>query len=298
MQLPSSFLKNIKAVDGDQGLLWLESLEHLIEDLSTQWGLSLVTPLQNLSFNFVATAKARASETEVILKVSPPTRSVWNEVRWLRHYRKVTPTLLEFESLSNAFLLKRCHSGDTLRKRLPGMGDEAVTRVICRTIKALRSSATKDDSFRHLSDLISDFNALEAFTDKRLFAKAQDLFGDLTRDRSQDILLHGDLHHENILSHEDDWLVIDPHGYQGHPAAEAGVMIYNPIDGESDKVPSEALLDQRFRILVEELQDDPQLIQAWCFCKAMLSAAWNVKDFPRQSSREIEIALRIEKWRF
>jgi len=31
------------------------------------------------------------------------------------------------------------------------------------------------------------------------------------------VLLHGDLHQDNILSHGDDWLVIDPKGVIGFP---------------------------------------------------------------------------------
>jgi streptomycin 6-kinase len=34
------------------------------------------------------------------------------------------------------------------------------------------------------------------------------------------VLLHGDLHQDNILSQGDDWLVIDPKGVIGFPINE------------------------------------------------------------------------------
>lgn len=298
MNLPSSFHDNIRAVDGEPGILWLLGLEGLLADLASQWGLSSLMLVENLSFNLIVTARSDKFDERVVLKVSPPNRSVWNEVRWLKHYRNAGPDVLDFDSLLNAFLMRRCHDGESLKNELPKIGDERATRILCGAIRRLRSSSVKDESFRHLSDLIPDFDILEHFTEKRLFAKSQDLFRDLTRDRSRDVLLHGDLHHDNLIRSGEEWLVIDPHGYQGPPTAEVGVMIYNPLDAFPNERPLEAVLDRRIRILAEELGDDIRLIQDWCFCKAMLSAAWNAKDFPEQARREIEIARLIEKLEF
>ena len=43
------------------------------------------------------------------------------------------------------------------------------------------------------------------------------------------MVLHGDLHHDNVLRHGDGWVVIDPHGYVGDAAVEPATMLYNPI---------------------------------------------------------------------
>lgn len=42
------------------------------------------------------------------------------------------------------------------------------------------------------------------------------------------VLLHGDLHQENILSHGDDWLVIDPKGVIGFPINEVWACVEKP----------------------------------------------------------------------
>ncbi|HRO67345.1 MAG TPA: aminoglycoside phosphotransferase family protein, partial [Pseudobdellovibrionaceae bacterium] len=151
---------------------------------------------------------------------------------------------------------------------------------------------------RHLSDLMPVLDALANFADKRSYAKAQDLFRDLTRDRSADLLLHGDLHHDNIIRNGDSWLVIDPHGYQGHPTAETATMIYNPLNGLPAGKPLAETLERRIRIMSEELGDDLRLLQAWCYCKTMLSAAWNVEHFPEQARHEVGIAHLIESLQF
>ncbi|HRO68658.1 MAG TPA: hypothetical protein PL182_13885, partial [Pseudobdellovibrionaceae bacterium] len=108
MRFPPSFLETIAAVDGESGKIWLADLEGLTTDLMNRWDLSLVTPLPDMTFNFVAFAETGNPREKVVLKASPPDRPIWNEVRWLKHYRSVAPALLEFDELANAFLMRRC----------------------------------------------------------------------------------------------------------------------------------------------------------------------------------------------
>jgi streptomycin 6-kinase len=49
-------------------------------------------------------------------------------------------------------------------------------------------------------------------------------------DREPTVLLHGDLHHDNILRGRDgQWLVIDPQGVAGPAFLEAGRFIQNHV---------------------------------------------------------------------
>jgi len=44
------------------------------------------------------------------------------------------------------------------------------------------------------------------------------------------VVLHGDLHHFNILSSGDRWLAIDPKGIIGEPEFEPAAYLENKID--------------------------------------------------------------------
>jgi streptomycin 6-kinase len=44
------------------------------------------------------------------------------------------------------------------------------------------------------------------------------------------VLLHGDLHHDNILHDGNAWVAIDPKGLIGDPAYEIAPLLCNPID--------------------------------------------------------------------
>jgi streptomycin 6-kinase len=58
---------------------------------------------------------------------------------------------------------------------------------------------------------------------------AESLFRELIASSESPVLLHGDLHHFNILSaRRQPWLAIDPKGVAGEPAYEPGALLRNP----------------------------------------------------------------------
>ena len=69
--------------------------------------------------------------------------------------------------------------------------------------------------------------------------KAESLFAGLLASMDAPVVLHGDLHHFNILSAQrQPWLAIDPKVVPGEPAYETGAFIRNPIpDIYSDPLP-------------------------------------------------------------
>jgi streptomycin 6-kinase len=150
-------------------------------------------------------------------------------------------------------------------------------------------------SCKHLSDLTESLLLLKGHLESATLAKAVSLFRDLSADRTQDVLLHGDLHHDNILNSDSSWKVIDPHGYIGDPAAEVGVMIRNPIDCFPTDKPLKKIIERRLKILSEMLPFDPKKIQAWAFCLTILSAAWDFEGYGRIPKETIKIALVVDK---
>jgi streptomycin 6-kinase len=93
---------------------------------------------------------------------------------------------------------------------------------------------------------------------------------------STSLILHGDLHHFNILSAErEPWLAIDPKGVVGEAAYEAGALLRNPLEDMS-QYPH--ILKRRIAILSEMLDIDCQRILGWAVAQAVLSAWWSYED--------------------
>jgi streptomycin 6-kinase len=70
----------------------------------------------------------------------------------------------------------------------------------------------------------------------RLVNRAAGLLVELSESATDQVVLHGDLHHDNVLRAErEPWLAIDPHGVVGDPGFEVGAMLYNPDPARRDR---------------------------------------------------------------
>ncbi len=125
-----------------------------------------------------------------------------------------------------------------------------------------------------------------------LVDKADELFTKLIATQAKPMLLHGDLHHHNVLlSEERGWIAIDPKGVAGEPAYEVAAMIRNPYDKLKEVANLQPLLMRRIQILSEELGFEAARIRDWCFAQCMLSAVWNAEGVkgPSHALRVAEI---------
>jgi len=103
------------------------------------------------------------------------------------------------------------------------------------------------------------------------------LVAELTASAPAPLLLHGDLHHDNILAAErQPWLAIDPKGLIGDPAYETGALLYNPHPLLLDAPDPGRILARRVDQLAEELSLDRARVRGWGLVRAVLSAWWSV----------------------
>ena len=72
------------------------------------------------------------------------------------------------------------------------------------------------------------------------------------------MLLHGDLHHENIMHGPRGWLAIDPKGVLGDPGFDAANMFYNPLD--RDDLLVIVALGARFDRRHDVLEHQPSIV--------------------------------------
>jgi streptomycin 6-kinase len=112
-----------------------------------------------------------------------------------------------------------------------------------------------------------------------LVERAEATYRELLASAPPPVLLHGDLHHDNILrATRVPYLAIDPKGLAGEPAYETGPFLYNPQPFLRESSNLAQVLERRVAILVEHLQFDRQRILACAFAHSVLSAAWSIED--------------------
>lgn len=282
-------MANVQDVYGEAGTAWLKKLPTLLNQLGEKRQFRFLQVMPELTYHFASLVEIMATQEIAVLKMAPTHQNIAAEAKWYSCFEQGIPKIYWFDEEYYALLMEQLVPGKSL-KTMVSVDDDEATRIICRTLRDLQSHQIKQVPFKHLSELSQSFSVLKGRLDNKMLTKAIFWFNELTSDRTQDVLLHGDLHHDNILSSGVTWKAIDPHGYLGDPAFEVGPMIYNPKDCFPHHRTISQIIDRRFNILTEELSFDPKRMKAWAFCMTVLSMAWTVEDHGYVSDFELAIA--------
>jgi streptomycin 6-kinase len=293
MNLPEPFLTNNRNSFQQDGEAYLAVLPDLIEEARQRWDLTDITPVENLSFNYVAYATRpstafvaknapHSAQGEVVLKIGVPHRELFSEMAALRLFNgEGCVRMLEADEARGMFLLERVRPGEML---VALEDDDQRTHIAVDVMTKLWRKAPEGLPFIPLTDW---FDALQkvrpAFGGgtgpfpEKLFARVERTLPRLYAESSPSCLIHGDFHHFNVLSSGDGWIAIDPKGVVGHPEYEIGPLLVNPwfsfVNGSSPKRQTERRLD----ILSERLGFPRPRLLDWAVCFAILSAWWDTQ---------------------
>jgi streptomycin 6-kinase len=246
--------------------------------------LTLGAPF-NLSYNYVCAA-TRRDGLPVVLKLSPPHDEFHTEVAALRHYDVAgCVQLLDADPTAGILIMERIFPGETLHEMTID-NDEQATRILAEVMRNLWRPLPTDHKFptmerwsQGLQRLRQDNGGGTGPLPPHLVERAEATYRELIASAPPPVLLHGDLHHDNVLSAtRAPYLDIDPKGIAGEPAYEVGPVFYNPGPELYQKPNLAQVLERRLAILVEHLQIDRERLLACAFAHAILSAAWSVDD--------------------
>jgi streptomycin 6-kinase len=288
LNLPPDFQQRIRDVHGAAGEAWLRRLPALLDEAAARWGLRFLPPFEPLSYNYAAPA-VEADGREVVLKAGVPSRLRRSEIAALRAYGgRGAVLLLDADPDAGLILLERLRPGTTLAQA--DLPEEAATAATAAVLRALRRLPPPGHNFPTIEKWGAAFGRLRARFDggtgplpSRLVESAEHLYAELCASAAAPVLLHGDLHHGNILAAErlsgsPGWLAIDPQGVVGEPAYETGALLRNPFPAILSAPDARSILARRADQLAEELGFDRQRVRGWAFAQAVLSAIWEVED--------------------
>lgn len=287
-EFSKEFISNIQDVHGDKGIEWLRTLPARVAELEHDWNFSVTKVMPNLTYSYVARVKTKLGGPAV-LKLAPCGLRCNFEIAWYEANQVGAPRVIQSDKGRGAILMEDLVPGYSVKKLVQDGDDAAATRAIAQAIKALKPSSKFPQGFKHVSQLSADLDCLQGKVNPKLIDQAKSLFKELTRDSSADILLHGDIHHDNVLSAGNRWVVIDPHGYVGPAAFEIGTLFRNPYDCFPTGQSLKKMLESRLRILKEELPFSFYEIQGWAIAYTMMATGWSVVDHGEVPKIHIEI---------
>lgn len=281
--LPPTFTRTIHELYGERGERWLANLPGLLAACARRWSLAIAPPFPNLTYNYVAPA-ARADGVEVVLKVGPPNPELLTEIAALRGYDgRGSVRLLDADPEWGALLLERLRPGVPLTTVA---GDEAATLIAAQVMRQLWRPAPPDHAFPTVARWAAGLQRLrQTFAGgvgpfpAGLVATAENLFAELLPSMAEPVLLHGDLHHDNILqAQRQPWLALDPKGVVGEPAYELGALLRNPQPQLLAYPEPARILARRVDLLAEFFGLARERIIGWGVAQAVLSAWWSYED--------------------
>jgi streptomycin 6-kinase len=275
-------------VYGDVGREWVAVFPALLERVRRRWGLTLGETFDYVGYAYVVRAEL-PDGTPAVLKLAPPEKELVSEIVALRHYNgEGICRLIDADETEVALLLERLEPGATLST----LGDDvAATEIAANVMRRLFKTLPPGHAFPTLDQWGQAFHRVRekynggcgAFP-ADLFQPAFDLYFSLCTSSPEPVLLHGDLHHYNILSAtREPWLAIDPKGLAGDPAFDVGPYLYNCIEGVDDL--REYTL-RRIGQFSDILGIDRQRLLAWGFAEALLSRLWNFEDNGEVNERD------------
>ena len=269
----SIFENNILSIHGNQGRIWLESLPKTVLRLSQKYGLSNLVPVDSLSYNYVLSGVQ--GDCPIILKLGLDNAALKQEYAALKAFSKsgAAKVLAKEDGM---ILLEQVLPGALLKSYFP-QSDQEATHIACDVMKLLHQAPIPESSnFPHVNKYFETLNKDYEIPTKYL-SKARIMFDHLIQTSGKPFLLHGDLHHDNILKNRDSWMVIDPKGIIGEPAYEIPTFIYNPTPEMLNTNRANDLIKNRIATFAK-LLDLPEIrIINWCFVKVVLGWIWNIE---------------------
>ena len=183
--------KNTISIYGSKGKVWLEALPNIIAKTATQYNLSNLKPVDNTSFNYIASGYQQ--KTPIIIKIGLNTTALAREHACLEAFAKqsgvqpIAHNMVLFSKektiQTSILIMERARPGTTLKTYFPD-NDTQATSILCSVITKLQQvNIPTHHNFYSLHKLFKALDQKIAITDK-ILSKARYLRG-VTRETSE-----------------------------------------------------------------------------------------------------------------
>lgn len=280
MDIPISFKEKITNCFGTAGGDWLQTLESRVTNIASSWGLNLQEPVTNLSYNYVIHVIDQNND-QYILKMGLAGFDFENEIRTLQLYNgEGCAKLVKADAEQGAMLLEKLQPGTMLCTETD---EEGVIQNFCHVWKQIRRPLPVEGDFPTVlswatafAKYKSNYEANDGPLPNEWVEMAAGYLHEIQQTSMKSELLHGDLHHENILFSTDrGWLAIDPKGVAGSPYLDVVSFMINHLFTKPDP---EALLKLRVDLISELLQLDREKLLRAAVSMSTLYACWGIED--------------------
>lgn len=292
LTLPNNIHISTEVLEGflwggrESGIRWLEQLPELVDSVCREHNITNLRPSPEMRMNLVLFGESSAHGS-VVIKLAQPHHEVSNEIACMRLFSE-TGRFVRFIDANDSgawSLQERIFPGEMLQTlaQTGEIPDEEATRIAAtlmqETIRPLPDTVTYDfpDLNQWLHSLWEHHRMKKGSIPEEQLDLAIRHAREMVATPGDQVLLHGDFHHGNILTSERGWTMIDPKGIIGHKAFEVGPFFYNPI-GVDKRDNLEELFTRRLEIFEQVLEIDRATLWRNALVGCVLSDCWSLED--------------------
>ena len=221
----------------------------VIEKYKEQWELSEITFQQSLSVNSLIFYAFSKRYGKVILKIlinnefDEDTKEIISLIQFQgENFCK----LYEYSLEDKVYIMERIIPADTLYE---SARREERIKIAGAIFKELHKPDLPDSIFPTYTEWFEagkegTKNRKDCEELRQYLESAESMLKEIGRKYSRNVLLHGDLHHENILKNENgSYTVIDPKGVAGDPVFDLSRFILDEFRDDLLSEPKEVIID-------------------------------------------------------
>jgi len=284
IELPDLLVRRWRNFHGHEAVTaWLANLPALLDTWCARYEITIQPGTPPITYNLVLFGRSPAIGN-VVLKVSPPSPETASEIEALRQAAgHGMVRLIDADATVSIMVLERIEPGTMLDDLVAN--DAEATRIGAETMLRFWREPARPDNLHPLEewsrallhyDPAARPNLPEVPTD--LIERAVAIGRELIASPRNVSLLHGDVHHQNILWGGDrGWVTIDPKGLIGERAYEVGTWMMNRWGFPLTENFLE-LANRRLDIFAEVLAEDRERLALWSVFHATLSLCWTLED--------------------
>lgn len=262
----------------------LESYEKAIRNIkvySDKWALSSIKFIPSYSSNLLFTCYSRKYGKAILKFCNSSLTEMKSEYDTLLQYKGQRYCKVYAADIESGVMLEELiESGNPLRKQNSLEKRIAIFSSLYRNLHVqpneINNYSTYTDWVKNITEYMS--HRLDCKEMYLLMKKAYKIYLEITTIYSQEMLLHGDLHHDNILIEENgEYKIIDPKGVIGDPIFDIPRFILNEFD---EIISSETYkkINRVISLLSIQLNIPNQILSKCLYIETAMGMCWCIED--------------------
>ncbi|MFL6080670.1 MAG: aminoglycoside phosphotransferase family protein [Ornithinibacter sp.] len=275
------------AEGGPTGAEWLATVPRLVAEGLQRWGLA-VDGAARTGYTAIVVPVRRGVQ-RLVLKVTWPHPEAVHEALALRTWAGEGAVRLVAALPSDGLLLLERLDADA---DLTGLWVDEACEVVGELLGRLQVPAPPQ--FLRLGPYLAphlERMARRPGVPRRVTQRTVGLARELLADDGPQLLLHTDLHYENVLRRRDGaYVAIDPKPLAGHPGFDVFPVLHNRVDELGTGAAMRWSVRHRLTLVAEAAGIDLEEARIWSLLRAGIEVSWtSVEESPERLSLTIAL---------